>query len=65
LICEAAAPFVEHNTTVSVPLEPNGDFRIVDTLASVPSECPSPLLLIRNTAGAWFAAGVPKTGDDE
>jgi hypothetical protein len=65
LICEAAAPFIEHNTTFTVPLEPNGDFRIVDTLTSVPSECPSPVLLIRNAGGVWFAAGVPKLGDDE
>src|SRR5437773_7073245 len=60
LICEAAAPFVEHNTTFSVPLEPNGDFRIDDTLNPVPSGCPSPVLLIRNAGGVWFAAGVPK-----
>src|SRR6476659_5576588 len=64
LICEAVAPFVEHNTTVSVPLEPNGDFRIDDSLSSVPSDCPSPVLLIRNKGGVWFAAGVPKLGDD-
>jgi hypothetical protein len=64
LICEAAAPFVEHSTTVSVPLAPNGDFRIDDTLNSVPSDCPSPVLLIRNTGGVWFAAGIPKLGDD-
>ena len=64
LICEAAAPFVEHNTTFSVPLEPDGDFRIDDTLNPVPSDCPSPVLLIRNTGGVWFAAGIPKLGDD-
>jgi hypothetical protein len=64
LICEAAAPFVEHNTLFSVPLEPNGDFRIDDTLNSVPSACPSPVLLIRNAGGVWFAAGIPKLGDD-
>ena len=64
LICEAAAPFVEHSTTVRVPLEPNGDFRIDDTLDSVPSDCPSPVLLIRNAGGVWFAAGIPKLGDD-
>jgi len=64
LICEAAAPFVEHNTTGSVPLEPNGDLRIDDSLSSVPSDCPSPVLLIRNGGGAWFAAGIPKLGDD-
>ena len=65
LICEAAAPFVEHNTTFSVPLEPNGDFRIDDKLTTVPSTCPSPVLLIRNTVGVWFAAGIPKLGDDD
>jgi hypothetical protein len=58
LICEATAPFVEHNTTFSVPLEPNGNFRIDDTLNPVPTDCPSPVLLIRNAAGAWFAAGI-------
>jgi hypothetical protein len=64
LICEAAAPFVEHNTGSSVPLEENGDFRIDDTLNPVPADCPSPVLLIRNTGGVWFAAGIPKFGDD-
>ncbi len=65
LICEAAAPFVQHSTdTAGVPLEPNGDFRIDDVLDSVPSDCASPVLLIRNTGGVWFAAGIPKLGDD-
>jgi len=64
LICEAAAPFVEHSTTVSVPLAENGDFRIDDTLNTVPLDCPSPVLLIRNTGGVWFAAGIAKFGDD-
>src|SRR5512138_13881 len=63
LICEAALPFVEHSTS-AVPLEPNGDFRIDDTLDSVPSDCASPVLLIRNTGGVWFAAGIPRLGDD-
>jgi hypothetical protein len=65
LICEAAAPFVEHNTAFTVPLEANGDFRIDDTLNPVPSSCPSPVLLIRNKGGVWFAAGIPKLGDDD
>jgi hypothetical protein len=64
LICEAAAPFVEHNTTDSVPLEANGDFRIDDTLNTAPLDCPSPVLLIRNTGGVWFAAGIRKFADD-
>ena len=67
LFCEAAAPFVEHSTASSgVPLEPNGDFRIDDTRnPAPPSECPSPVLLIRNTGGVWFAAGIPRLGDDD
>jgi len=65
LFCEAAAPFVEHSTTVTVPLELNGDFRIDDTLNSVPSDCPSPVLLIRNSNGVWFAAGIPRLDDED
>ena len=66
LFCEATAPFVEHSTDIAgVRLEPNGDFRIDDTLNPVPpSDCSSPVLLIRNIAGVWFAAGIPKLGDD-
>jgi hypothetical protein len=65
LICEAAAPFVERNTTTTgVPLAPNGDFRIDDTLSLVPTDCASPVLLIRNTGGTWFAAGIPDLGND-
>ena len=63
LICEAAAPFVEHSTNLAgVALEPDGDFRIDDVISAAPRDCPSPVLLIRNTAGtrAWFAAGIPK-----
>lgn len=64
LICEATAPFVERNTTFSVPLDPNGDFRIDDVLSPAPLDCASPVLLIRNKAGVWFAAGIPKLADD-
>jgi hypothetical protein len=65
LICEAVAPFVERSTArTGVPLELNGDFRIDDVLNPAPTECASPVLLIRNTGGVWFAAGVPKLGDD-
>ena len=64
LICEAAAPFVEHSSAAAgVALEPNGDFRIDDTLDTTPSECPSPTLLIRSAGGrTWFAAGIPDLG---
>jgi len=63
LICEPSEPFVQHNTS-TVALDENGDFRIDDTLTPVPSGCPSPVLLIRNAVGVWFAAGVPKLGND-
>jgi len=66
LICEAAAPFVPHNTTLTgVPLAPNGDFRIDDVLDPLPPiPCASPVLLIRNVANqAWFAAGIPDLQD--
>jgi hypothetical protein len=63
LICEAAAPFVERNTALTgVALAPNGDFRIDDVLSPVPSDCASPVLLIRSVNGAWFAAGIPDVG---
>ena len=65
LICEASAPFVERSTTVTgVPLDPDGNFRIDDVLNPAPTECASPVLLIRNTGGVWFAAGIPARGDD-
>jgi hypothetical protein len=63
LICEAAAPFTLRNTTLTgVPLQANGDFEIDDQLTPAPTTCASPVLLIRNLGGAWFAAGIP--GDD-
>jgi len=47
-----------------VPLEANGDFRIDDVLPPVPpNPCNNAVLLIRNPAGAWFAAGIPKLDD--
>ena len=66
LICEAAAPFVLHSTNpAGVPLQPNGDFRIDDVLTPAPGPtCASPVLLIRNLGGAWFAAGIEDLDDD-
>jgi hypothetical protein len=59
LICDAAAPFIERSTApTGVALSPNGDFRIDDVLSPVPTGCASPVLLIRNLSGAWFAAGI-------
>jgi hypothetical protein len=62
LICEAVAPFIEHSTNAAgVALAANGDFRIDDVLVPAPpAACDSPVLLIRVTAGPWFAAGIPK-----
>jgi hypothetical protein len=65
LICEPSAPFVEHSTArAGVALGVDGDFRIDDELDSIPASCASPVLLIRNTAGTWFAAGIPRFGDN-
>jgi hypothetical protein len=66
LICSAATPFTQFSTpTTGVPLEPNGDFRIDDTLSPAPpTDCASPVLLIRNTGGAWFAAGILKLNNN-
>lgn len=44
-----------------VPLDADGDFRINDTLNPIPTApCDSPVLLIVNGGGNWFAAGIPK-----
>jgi hypothetical protein len=67
LACGLAAPFTLHSTpTAGVPLEPNGDFRIDDVLTPAPPfECVNPVLLIRNPAGSWFAAGIVKSDNDD
>jgi hypothetical protein len=67
LICEPAAPFVQRSSAAEgVALEANGDFRIDDTLTPLPAGCASPVLLIRSASlGAWFAAAIPRVGDDE
>jgi hypothetical protein len=66
LICSAAAPFTQFSTPAAgVALEANGDFRIDDVLdATPPADCASPVLLIRNTGGAWFASGILKLDHD-
>src|SRR5262249_30248824 len=65
LICEPTAPFVQAGASpAGVPLDVNGDFRIDDVLNPAPADCASPVLLIRNLGGVWFAAGVPKVGDN-
>jgi len=59
LICEASTPFTLHNTAVTgVPL-------IDDVLTPEPADCPSPVLLIRNVGGTWFAAGIQERDQDD
>ena len=67
LICSAAAPFTQFSTpSTGVALEPNGDFAIDDTLTPAPpADCVSPVLLIRNPGGVWFAAGILKLDNDK
>jgi hypothetical protein len=68
LICEAAAPFTQHSTTLTgVLLAPNGDFKIDDILTPLPpATCASPLLLIRTAgSGNWFAAGILVSGKSD
>jgi len=63
LICETVAPFTLRDSDL-VALEVNGDFRVDGQLSPwPPAECSSPVLLIRNAGGTWFAAGFPKQGD--
>ena len=51
-------PGIAHSTGL-VALEPNGDFRIDDVLDPTPANpCESPVLLIVNAGGRWFAAGI-------
>ena len=65
LICEATTPFVEHTTAEQTQLDVNGDFRLDDQLFPVPTECASPVLLIRSAGnGTWLAAGLPKLQDE-
>lgn len=70
LFCGADA----FNST-SVLTNAAGDFRIRSTLVGpnatteLPDPCTTPTLLIRNAPngvpGAWFAAGIPKMGDED
>ena len=64
LFCGPAATATAHDST-GVALETDGDFRIDDLLSPAPpSICETPVLLIRNAGGVWFAAGIPKSEDE-
>jgi hypothetical protein len=63
LFCGPAATATGFNSP-SAALDPDGDFRIDGYLDSTqPSVCESPVLLIRNPVGVWFAAGIQKLDD--
>jgi hypothetical protein len=64
LFCGTAATATAHNSA-GVALEADGDFTIDGFLDSLqPTACDSPVLLIRNVGGVWFAAGVPKLEEE-
>jgi hypothetical protein len=68
LICGNGAAQTNHSTPAAgVALAANGDFRIDGTLSPAPpASCDSPVLLIVNTGGRWFAAGIlANDGDDD
>jgi len=61
LLCTAGATVTSRHTTPAKLLAPNGDFSFDEPLTpQVPPDCGTPVLLIVNAAGAWFAAGIPK-----
>jgi hypothetical protein len=61
LFCSNDGNVPHSSNPAGIPLEVDGDFRIDDTLSPAPpNQCASPVLLIRVTTGAWFAAGIPK-----
>jgi len=63
LICGVAPSFTFHSSDeAGVPLEPDGDFHIDDTLEPpVQGDCANPVLLIRSAGNqTWFAAGIPR-----
>jgi hypothetical protein len=65
LICETASPVERSSALTGVPLARNGDFEIDDVLDSIPTSCPSPVLLIRSAGnGTWFAAGIQQLEDE-
>jgi len=62
LFCGPAATATSHSSNAAgVALRPDGDFSINDYLSPAPpAPCETPVLLIRNVGGVWFAAGIPR-----
>jgi len=65
LFCGPAATATAHSSTAAgISLAANGDFGIDDFLSPLPPvSCTTPVLLIRNAGGLWFAAGIQKLDD--
>jgi hypothetical protein len=65
LFCGSAATATAHSSNAAgVALEPNGDFAIEDVLSPLPPvSCTTPVLLVRNAGGLWFAAGIQQLGE--
>jgi hypothetical protein len=60
LFCGPTLTQTTHDSGL-VQLDAAGDFRIEDDLFPVPPDpCTTPALLIVNSGGSWFAAGIPK-----
>jgi hypothetical protein len=66
LFCGPAASATAHSSNASgVALQPNGDFAIEDVLTPLPpASCTTPVLLIRNAGGLWFAAAIQQLGEE-
>jgi hypothetical protein len=64
LFCGPAATATAHSSNAAgVALQPNGDFAIEDVLSPLPPvSCTTPVLLVRNAGGLWFAAGIQQLG---
>lgn len=67
LFCGPANNATAHNSTLTgVTLDADGDFKIDDFLSPAPTApCDTPVLLIRNTGGLWFVAGIPKVQNED
>lgn len=56
LVCAGVA-----HDSETVPLDARGDFRIEGFVNPFPpSSCATPVLLVINAGGTWFAAGIPR-----
>jgi hypothetical protein len=63
LFCGPAATATAHSSNAAgVALDANGNFAIDDVLSSLPvGPCTTPVLLVRNAGGLWFAAAIQQS----